>query len=65
VQYFFAVQRFGSLPSTFLCRALSSDFAVQCFVAVRYLQKLPCKFSLSCVLLAAHGKDMPCMGARQ
>jgi hypothetical protein len=39
-----------------LCRR--HFFAVQRFVAVHYLQKLPCKISLSWVLLAAHGKDV-------
>jgi hypothetical protein len=58
VQYFFAVRRVWSLPSIFLCRALSSVYVVQRFVAVRYLQRLPCKVPLPCVLVPAHSKDL-------
>jgi hypothetical protein len=52
VQYFFAVQRVGTLP----CAVL--DFAMQGFVAVRYFQTLSCEVSLPCVQLAAHGKKI-------
>jgi hypothetical protein len=46
------------LPSKFLGRALSSDFAVRGFFAVRFVQILPCKLSLPCVLLGAHDKEV-------
>jgi hypothetical protein len=58
VRFFSVVRPVGTLPSAFLCRALSWDFAVQGFVVVRYFQTLPCGVSLPCVLLAAHGKDV-------
>jgi hypothetical protein len=62
VRFFSAVRPVGTLPSTFLCRALSWDFAVQGFVALRYFQILQSEVSLPCVMLAV---SFPCNVARQ
>jgi hypothetical protein len=55
VHWIFAVSCVGPLSCWFLCRALSSDFAVDGFFVVHSLQMLSWAFSLTCVLLGAHG----------